>query len=732
MSAEQYLYQEIFDLSPIPDAVFDQDGVCRTANRAFLVTFGFREEDLEKRRIRFEQLFLRPDTGQRLLEALLEKTIIRRREVSLQTQDQMKKIVLFSGRVLEGGHFETSFVDITRLKNLQREVKRDHARLASLIEGVSAGLFLVNRGGKITECNHKLADLLGVPQKDLIHKNHKLLFRHILSSAVEPAVVQQAFSRALVKVQERPVVEFSVQDGESRYLEMALFPVWDEEGLSTGWGGMLQDVTDIHDRMDWKMDLLSMMAHDIRTPLAALKGHATALLGSYRSWGSDMVMEFLQAINRSTDQLIQQVERSLALTRVEAGKLGLRPEAVEVEQLLNQTLERMGSALQDQLVEIRVDGALPQVRVDSARIEEVLMNLLDNAVRHAPSSRPIEIEASHQQDMVRISVRDHGPGIQADKAPLIFEQYEQLHPDDKGSGLGLYISRKIVEAHGGSIWLEAPEEGSGACFVFTIPVMPSVEAFETPDRTSPSLEPPAAVQASHILVVEDEADFQTLYYAILGEHGYQVEIAGDGPTAIDVLMGSSPDLVILDWLLPGMDGLSVLRGIRRWTQIPILLVTSRTSQKDLVTALDAGADDYLTKPFQSDELLARIRALLRRGEGWLEVDTRSRYSSGGFSIDFDSQQVWVAGEKVQLTPTEYQILAYLVHNRGQVLTYDQIVSEVWGGDPSKGRQDLFVHVSRLRRKLTAAVGPMVVEKSGAQGSGFIETRWGLGYLFSSG
>jgi DNA-binding response OmpR family regulator len=387
--------------------------------------------------------------------------------------------------------------------------------------------------------------------------------------------------------------------------------------------------------------------------------------------------------------------------------------------------------------------------VDSARVEEVLINLLDNAVRHAPSNSPIRIEIVPSGDKVQIAVTDHGPGIAPDEASLIFQQYERLQPGKGGSGLGLYICRRIVDAHGGHIWLEERPDGqSGARFVFTLPVMPAAAGVEPAEQPAPVVEQPPDGEALNILVVEDEPEFQTLYYAILTEYGYQVDIAADGPTAVDRIMSDSPDLVILDWLLPGMDGLNVLRGIRRWSQTPILLVTSRTSQKDLVTALDAGADDYLTKPFLSEELLARIRALLRRSDSWLDVEEKNRYSRGVFSIDFDSQQIWIADHKIRLSPTEFQILAYLVHNRGQVLTYDQIVYEVWGDDPARGRQDLFVHVSRLRRKLAAALKivssskirlkPSVLHQpfstppaaEGAAGdNAFIETRWGLGYLF---
>ena len=330
--------------------------------------------------------------------------------------------------------------------------------------------------------------------------------------------------------------------------------------------------------------------------------------------------------------------------------------------------------------------------------------------------------------MVKVAVTDQGPGIPADMADVIFAQYERLQPEQEGSGLGLYICRRIIEAHGGKIWLESLSNGGkGARFVFILPVMPAGQPLERIPHEFPDHEVSVSAESACILVVEDEPDFQTLYYTILSDLGYQVELASDGPTALDMLISMNPDMVILDWLLPGMDGLSVLRGIRRWTQIPILLVTSRTSQKDLVTALDAGADDYLSKPFQSEELLARIRALLRRGDSWMAVDQKHRFTSQGLSIDFDARKVWVGQELIQLTPTEFELIAYLARHRGQVLTYNQIVSMLWENQTENNRQDLFVHISRLRRKLASAA-----QGTTHQGTSYIETRWGVGYFFPSG
>jgi two-component system KDP operon response regulator KdpE len=177
--------------------------------------------------------------------------------------------------------------------------------------------------------------------------------------------------------------------------------------------------------------------------------------------------------------------------------------------------------------------------------------------------------------------------------------------------------------------------------------------------------------------------------------------------------------VLLDWHLPDLDGLSVCRDIRRWSNVPILMLTSKTSQEDLIAALDAGADDYLTKPFQRPELLARMRALIRRGgQGKLDARNGDRFRAEGMVIDYPQRQVWRGGDLIDLTPTEFDLLAFLSRHRNQVLSHEQLIGHVWGGMRGT-RHTLFVHINRLRNKI----------EPDPQSPRFIVTRWGVGYVF---
>jgi PAS domain S-box-containing protein len=715
----------LFEFSPTPNAIFDDDGRCLLVNWAFVHLFGYTKEILLSETIRFPDLFVHKESGYKIKTEIEDKLVLRRREVQLKDLDGHRRTMLLSGRTFQIEDrpvFEVSLMDISRQKQLERKIQQDHGRMLSLIEGLTAGLFLVDNNGIIIETNRALEGLLALEKAKVAGEPYQELFAYLLANALEPEVVQQSLRQAVTTVTERPVLDITFKGDRPRYLEVTFFPVWDDDGSPIGWGGLVQDVTEDRDRQSWKLELLSILAHDIRAPLASLKGHVTALLANYRQWGDEMIMEFFETINRNTDQLARQVDRSLALTRVEAGRLGLRPEIVNPSELIHHAIEQIAGSLRETQIQLDLSPELPMVRADPARVEEVLVNLLDNAVRYSPADSPIRIQAFPEGALLYISVLDHGPGVPKEKQGMIFDKYVRADTDGGGTGLGLFISRKIIQAHGGQIWVESPPQSSplGAKFTFTIPLMPT-EIKDQPDL--PILErlsPTTPEDRLTILVVEDELDFQALIRSILEEAGYHVEVVPNGPAAIDFIQSSPPDLILLDWMLPGMDGLNICRNVRRWSDVPILILTSKTSQEDLVTAFNAGADDYVTKPFKIPELLARILALSRRRTFWKEPEM-DVLNANGLLINFDSREVWSRGTLLSLTPTEFNLLAYLARHSGQVLTYQQLLDHIYHGEGKRTRQDLFVHISRLRKKIE----PEPNEPR------FILTRWGVGYMFVS-
>jgi len=202
-----------------------------------------------------------------------------------------------------------------------------------------------------------------------------------------------------------------------------------------------------------------------------------------------------------------------------------------------------------------------------------------------------------------------------------------------------------------------------------------------------------------ILVVDDEPHVVRLVKANLEPSGYKILTATDGEQALQVVQDGSPDLVILDIMLPKMDGYEVCRRIRDFSPVPVVMLTARSTEVDLVHGFDVGADDYVTKPFAANELLVRVRAVLRRSKWPEEVLSRHGFKAGPIEIDFAGHKVTVDGQPVKLSPTEYRLLAYLASNAGRVILHRELLRAVWGPEYGEESEYLRVYVRYLRQKL---------------------------------
>jgi DNA-binding response OmpR family regulator len=221
-----------------------------------------------------------------------------------------------------------------------------------------------------------------------------------------------------------------------------------------------------------------------------------------------------------------------------------------------------------------------------------------------------------------------------------------------------------------------------------------------------------------VLVVDDEEAIAEAVRARLESEGYRVVVAADGAQALDAAEREPPDLVVLDLMLPGMDGLEVCKRLQRDRWVPVLMLTARTEEADKVAGFAVGADDYLTKPFSLRELAVRVRAILRRSERAAEATSGETLRLGALSIDAVRRRVYVDGTEVQLTPLEFEILLTLARDPGVVFTRDQLMDRVWGYRDYAGGRVVDSHVARLRRKL------------GEDGTTrFVRTVHGVGYAF---
>ncbi len=220
-------------------------------------------------------------------------------------------------------------------------------------------------------------------------------------------------------------------------------------------------------------------------------------------------------------------------------------------------------------------------------------------------------------------------------------------------------------------------------------------------------------RGGRILIVEDDLDIVDVLRRTLRGEGYEVRAAGDGPEGLGIASDFLPDLVVLDLGLPGMDGLEVCSRLRQESEVPILMLTARAGTEDRVTGLDQGADDYLVKPFERNELLARIRALLRRhpprGSAMVTV--------GDLRLNPDSQEATRGDREIELTKREFELLEYLMRNRRLVISRERLLEEVWGYDPLDETNTIDVFISNLRRKLEEGGEPRILHTK--RGAGYV-------------
>jgi two-component system, OmpR family, KDP operon response regulator KdpE len=210
-----------------------------------------------------------------------------------------------------------------------------------------------------------------------------------------------------------------------------------------------------------------------------------------------------------------------------------------------------------------------------------------------------------------------------------------------------------------------------------------------------------SVSAARILVIEDEQEIRRFLRASLTSHGYSLVEAEDGEGGIRQAASQQPELIILDLGLPDMDGLRVVQQIRTWSRVPIIILSARGQEQDKVEALDAGADDYLTKPFGIAELLARLRVALRHEARSAGGAGDPVFSVGDLRVDLANRRVSVAEREIHLTPNEYRLLTTLVKHAGKVLTHRQLLKEVWGPGNASETHYLRVYMAQLRQKLEA-------------------------------
>ena len=511
----------------------------------------------------------------------------------------------------------------------------------------------------------------------------------------ESPMAQQLTNAETVRAEE---ITLSVPDGRSVTTLVNATPIRSADGAVESMVATMQDLAPLEELERQRAEFLSMVSHELRTPLSAIKGSATAVLGASRAPDLAETRQFFRVIDEQADQMLGLIGDLLDQGRIETGTLSVSPEPAKVASLVDQARSTFLTGGGGHTVSIDLPEDLPRVMADPGRIVQVLNNLFSNASRHSPESSPIRVAAARDGLHVAISVSDRGRGVLPDRLPHLFRKHSGAPAGEgerqpRGSGLGLAICKGLVEAHGGRIWAESAGAGRGTRFTFTLPVAedPAGSAGSAPSRSRQL----KGEERTRILVVDD--DPHTLRYVrdTLTEADYAPVVTGDPEQLPELISTHKPRLVLMDLVLPDTDGIALMEGVRELADLPVIFISAYGRDETIVGALDAGADDYIVKPFSPSELTARVRAVLRRRA------EPEPFRLGELAIHYEERRVTVAGRPVTVTVTEFEVLRVLSTNAGRAVTYESLLRRAWGRRYRGSTDPKLVRalVKDLRRKL---------------------------------
>ena len=573
-----------------------------------------------------------------------------------------------------------------------RDERRARADLEALVDTSPVGVLVLDaQTGRAVSFNRearRIAESLRTPG----HPHEQLL--EVMSirradgsemSLGELPIEQVLRSSETMRAEE---VVLSVPDGRSIRVLVNATPIRSDGDAVGSVVVTVQDLAPLDEIERLRTEFLGLVSHELREPLAAIRGSATTLMEDADALGPAEMREFHRIIAEQSGHMRGLIGDLLDAGRLDSGTLSVSPEPSELAELVERARNTFLGGGGRHAIVVDLPAGLPRAMADRRRIVQVLNNLFANAARHAPESSPIRVSAAGADAHVAVSVTDEGRGIAPEQLPRLFDKHAE-GGSKAGYGLGLAICKGLVEAHGGRIQAESAGPGRGATLTFTLPVTGdsgSQTAAEPPPSRKPS-------EPARILVVDDDPRMLRCVRDALSKAGYAPLVTGEPQELAHLIRTEQPRLVLLDLILPGRDGIELMQEVPELSDLPVIFISGYGRDETIAAALEAGAADYIVKPFSPTELVARIRAALRRHERPVPLVL------GDLEIDFDRRRVSVGGEPVVLTATEYELLRVLALDAGRVMTYDTLLRRVWRGRDNANANLVRIFVRNLRRQL---------------------------------
>ena len=480
----------------------------------------------------------------------------------------------------------------------------------------------------------------------------------------------------------------------------------------------MQDITFMEEMKRQRTEFLGNLSHELRTPLTAIKGSTSTMLSFPHQLDRVETRQFLRVIDEQVDRMRLLLTDLFDMTQLETGTLSVEPVPTDLGGLLVEASEAYSPEHgRDDSVEVYVAPTLPLVMADRRRITQVIGKLLATASRHSPASSAISIRAHPKDLFVSVSVGSEGGDADSPHElgrhsgttdGLVRSRRER---DD----LDLAICKGIVEAHGGRLYVVRGER-PGSKFTFTIPVAQRAEQIAEQGLVNPRSAHHPEVRKARVLFVGDDPQTARHIRSILTEAGFSVVLTCGPDGANRFIETQKPNLVLVEPPSPWDDGLELLQHIDGISDAPTIFVAGHEWDQQMGRAFKVGVTDYIAKPFAATELIARINVALLRER--VDSGKESRpYRHGDLVIDYVERRVTVAGRSIDLTVTEYKLLAELSNAAGRVLTHEQLLRRVWGTLYSSDVRVVRTFIKELRFKLG----------DDAAHPDYIFTEFGVGY-----
>ena len=501
-----------------------------------------------------------------------------------------------------------------------RDEQRVRADLEALVDTSPVGVVVLDpRTGRPVSLNReakRIVEGLRMPGRSAEQLLEVVTVRRgdgRVVSLREFPLAQQLSNAETVRAEE---IELSVPDGRSVKTLINATPIRAADGEVESVVVTMQDLAPLEELERQRAGFLGLVSHELRTPLISIKGSTATVLGASTPPDPAEMLQFFRVIDEQADHMRSLIGDLLDQGRIETGTLSVSPEPAEVAGLVEQARNTFLSGGGRHAIRIDMPEDLPPVMADRQRIVQVLNNLFSNAARHSPDSSPLLVAAGRDGTHVAVSVADEGRGVPPDELPHLFQKHADVAGGDRerggGFGLGLVICKGLVEAHGGRIWAESGGAGRGTRFTFTVPVADESAGGAAAGARRRSRAPREGRERTPILVVDDDPQMLRYVRDALAAGGYAPLLTGNPEELPGLVRTHRPRLVLLDLRLPGTDGIALMERIPELADLPVIFISAYGRDETIARALDAGAADYIVKPFSPTELTARVRAALRR------------------------------------------------------------------------------------------------------------------------